>query len=106
MPKIVIRNLANKEIIVKGSASALKSIHGAYVDWMHACGAKGRCTTCKMIVIAGADNLAPPTEFELKYMEMEKLLPGERLACQAIVENDIIINVAEENKLPHLIYTE
>jgi 2Fe-2S ferredoxin len=107
MPKIVISNLYNRKIISKSNdKNALEIIHENYIDWMHACGKKGRCTTCKMIVAEGEDQLGPVTEREQKFIDAGKLKAGERLACQAIVKGDIVIKVAERNKFPHMDYSD
>jgi len=106
MVKITIENLGQKEIRGQDEEiPALKLIHGEGIDWMHACGGKGRCTTCKMIIVQGGENLTPPTAAELKYRQMGALALNERLACQARLSGDLIIRVAEEYKLPHLHYT-
>ncbi len=77
-----------------------------FVDLMHACGAKGRCTTCKMEIVQGMENLNEPTEAELKYRRAGELLPGERLACQARPIGNIKIYVPKSVRLPHLKYTD
>ncbi len=106
MVKIVIENLGKKELLVNNSAKAvLAYFQDHFIDWMHACGGKGRCTTCKMTVICGWENLSPLTDAELKYKKEGKLSTTERLACQAKVNGDLIVQVPEEGKLPHVIYT-
>ena len=85
--------------------TALQHFHSHFIDWMHACGGKGRCTTCKMEVIAGMENLSDITQAEEKYRQEKLLLEGERLACQVRVKGTVMIRVPEEFKLPHLKYT-
>lgn len=107
MPKILIRNLNNKVIITNDdSSSILNVIHTAGIDWMHACGAKGRCTTCKMVVHSGLDGLRPDSESEKKFRALGKLKNNERLTCQNILKEDIDISIAEANKFPHMTYTD
>ncbi len=108
MPKIVIQNLNNKHIFSENSSQTLLSIlQENYIDWMHACGGKGRCTTCKAIVKKGGnEELGELTESEIRYREMGRLEENERLACQWQVNTDIEIRVAEENKFPHIDYSE
>lgn len=106
MPKIVIQNLNNKHIFSENSSLSLLSIlQENYIDWMHACGGKGRCTTCKAIVWSGLSGLGELTDAERKYVEMGRLEDNERLACQCRVAGDIEISVAEENKFPHIHYS-
>ncbi|PIQ48952.1 MAG: ferredoxin [Cytophagales bacterium CG12_big_fil_rev_8_21_14_0_65_40_12] len=106
MAKIIIENLNNKEVSsTDNSKSVLDIIHENGIDWMHACGKNGRCTTCKLIVVEGAENLSPIGEVEQKLFEVGKLMDGERVACQAKVHGDIKVRVAEKNKFPHMEYT-
>jgi 2Fe-2S ferredoxin len=105
MVKIVIENLGVKEVVTNDvSKSVMAILHTHFIDWMHACGGKGRCTTCKMIVKKGGENLSQPTAAERKYQRDGTLVHGERLACQSKLVGDITIRVPEENKLPHVVY--
>jgi 2Fe-2S ferredoxin len=107
MPEIHITNLYNRKIISKSrEKTALQLIHENFIDWMHACGKKGRCTSCKMIVLEGQENLSELTEPEIKYREQGRLAENERLSCQAKVLGDIKIKVAEINKFPHMDYSD
>ena len=107
MPKIVIQNLHNKEIFIKNeNKNLLDIIHENYVDWMHACGGKGRCTTCKVQVLEGLDNFSPETPAELKYRKMKRLSDNERLSCQCQISGDVLVKVASENKFNHVQYSD
>jgi len=107
MPEITVSNLNEKSISFNESTSSvLKVLHENYVDWMHACGGKGRCTTCKMIVLKGMEYLSPESDFEKKVKKLGALRQNERLACQCLASGDITIRVPEQNKLPHLTYSD
>ena len=68
MPEILIKNLNNKVVpFTSSDKSVLNAIHNEFIDWMHTCGGKGRCTTCKMRVTGGIDNLSPLSDAELRY---------------------------------------
>jgi 2Fe-2S ferredoxin len=106
MPRIVISNWSRKTLEVKDPTKPLlQHFHDHHLDWMHACGGKGRCTTCKVIVLAGEENLPPLTPAEQKYYNLGELKTPERLSCQARIKGDIIIAVPEEFKLPHIKYS-
>lgn len=106
MPKIVIQNLNNKQIISENiGLSILSVIHDNAIDWMHACGGKGRCTTCKAIITNGKSALDSLTSAEKKFFDQGLLKENERLACQARLYGDIVIRVADENKFPHIQYS-
>lgn len=107
MVKIVIENLDRQEVEVNDtSKTVLAHFQDHFIDWMHACGAKGRCTTCKMIVLEGLENLNEMTLPELRYQSQGALLAGERLTCQAITKGDLLVKVPNSGKLPHLSYTD
>ncbi len=106
MTRIVIRNLGKMVEVSGFSKTILKAVQEAGIDWMHACGGKGRCTTCKAIILEGEDNLGPLTAAEVRYQRQGLLRSGQRLACQAIVTGDVTIQVPEESKLPHLAYLD
>ena len=108
MYKIIIENLYSHEIISSQSGrKVIELIHENYIDWMHACGKKGRCTSCKMIVKAGMENLSPMTDREIFFRERGRLNASERLTCQAKLEKgEILIRVADVNKFPHMDYSD
>ncbi|WP_296703201.1 2Fe-2S iron-sulfur cluster-binding protein [Algoriphagus sp.] len=107
MPRIVIQNLFNREINSKAAdRKVIELIHENGIDWMHACGKKGRCTTCKIILVQGEENLSPRTSAEEKFAKLGRLKSNERLSCQArLSKGDLIVRVAEINKFPHLEYS-
>lgn len=107
MVKIIIENLGQKEVVASGSNNtALQVLQSNYIDWMHACGGKGRCTTCKMIIVEGGDHLGDLTGAEKDYRQQGLLKDNERLACQVRVSGDLKVRVPDESKLPHLRYTD
>lgn len=57
----------------------------------HVCGGDGACGTCRVEVVAGWDNLTPPTPDET-YKELEA---PHRLSCQAKLTGDVIVKVAK-----------
>lgn len=107
MPRIVIQNLGNLTIDTEhADRKVIEIIHENGTDWMHACGKKGRCTTCKMIVVEGKEYLSQETGPELSYRSQDRLKPNERLACQTqLSQGVLLIRVAEMNKFPHIDYT-
>ena len=49
------------------------------------CGGRGRCSTCRVRIGAGLENLTPPSEAELKVLRRIGAPPNVRLACQTQV---------------------
>ena len=90
MPLLTIAGLPGPPLDVPAGRTVLAAIHAAGHAWWHACGAKGRCTTCRVRVLAGAETLTPPTEPELRYRAAGRLAETERLACQAVVRREVV----------------
>ena len=106
MPQITIQNINNKTVtFTNSSKTVLQVFQESGIEWMHACGGNGRCTTCKMIIVKGYQNLNAPNRLEEKMKQAGRLNENERLACQSGPSGDLTIIVPEENKLPHITYT-
>lgn len=109
MPKITISNQGQKVVDFnlnnETPQSILAILQENYIDWMHACGAKGRCTTCRFNILIGRDNLAKLTDPERQFINAEKISTSQRMACQAIPLGDIEIEVPRKCKLPSVNYT-
>ncbi len=106
--KITIKNLNNLTVQNNDNEKTVLSVlQENCVDWMHACGAKGRCTTCKMIVDEGIENLSLITEAEERFLSMGKLdIKKERLTCQTrLLKGEIKVVVPNHSKLPHMKYS-
>ena len=82
MPLLTIAGLPGPPLDVPPGRTVLAAIHAAGHDWWHACGGKGRCTSCRVSIAEGAELLTPPTEPELRYRAAGRLGTHERLACQ------------------------
>ena len=108
MVQICIQNLGNRRIdSVDTSRKVIEIIHENGIDWMHSCGKKGRCTTCKMLILEGRENLSLETPQELQFRSLGRLAPSERLACQTqLLKKSITIKVLDPYKFPHLMYTK
>ena len=107
MPKLIIENLNRTEVeLTSDGQSVLSAIQQHAIDWMHACGGKGRCTTCLLIVISGMPFLNPPTPHELRYRNENRLKTNERLACQChMLAGEVVVRVPDRYKLPHVRYS-
>ncbi len=80
---------------------------GADVD--SACGGRAICGRCQVLVQEGnfskegiessPEHVTPPTQAEEKYNRLRGLKPGHRLACQARVLGDVVVDVPPESQL-------
>ncbi len=55
------------------------------------CGGRGRCSTCRIRISAGADNLDPPSDEELAVLLRVGASEGTRLACQVSAMTDMTV---------------
>ena len=61
--------------------------HG--IPHVHACGGNARCSTCRVLVVEGLNNIAPRNEAEQKLARRKGLEPDIRLACQTRLSGDV-----------------
>ena len=70
--------------------------HGIQLE--HACGGFCACTTCHIIVKEGEGNLSEAEEDELDRLDMAPgLTQRSRLACQAVVNGDVVVEIPNWN---------
>jgi uncharacterized 2Fe-2S/4Fe-4S cluster protein (DUF4445 family) len=60
------------------------------------CGGRGVCGNCHVKIISG--EVAPPTDAETSLLEAELLAKGFRLACQAQILGDIVVEVPQASR--------
>jgi adenylate cyclase len=93
MPQITYEedNQNHKVIQQKEEGTILEAALNNDIDHYHVCGGNARCTTCRVYVKAGQENIAPRTQAELKIAQDKNWRNNIRLACQAKVLGDITI---------------
>ncbi len=88
MAKLTVENLGTFEVAdVKRLVSALREIG---TDQLHACGGKGRCTTCRVEFLDGEPSKM--TEVE-KNLLRDRELEGVRLSCQILCDQDMSVRL-------------
>lgn len=79
--------------------NVLQALLQSGIDYMHACGGFCNCTTCRIKVEEGMDNLSEMKDDEkntLRRFQGDEILEGPfRLSCQAKVHGDIKISEPE-----------
>ena len=80
--------IGEKIVTVQPGQTILEASLAAGIPHYHACGGKGQCSTCRVLVKEGADNLSEPNVRE-KQARIKMKLPSEvRLACQTRVTGE------------------
>jgi len=69
-------------VVAPRGFSVLETSRRAGVAHASACGGRGRCSTCRIQIVAGAEDAPEPSPAERDTLERVKAPPGVRLACQ------------------------
>ncbi|MGE3933115.1 MAG: adenylate/guanylate cyclase domain-containing protein [Rhodospirillaceae bacterium] len=69
---------------IERGASVLDALRGAGIPHASVCGGRGRCSTCRVRVGAGAEHLVPPSVEERRVLGRIGAPPNVRLACQIL----------------------
>jgi adenylate cyclase len=72
-----------RRVAVQPGTSLLEASRIGGIPHASVCGGRGRCSTCRVHVIAGAAHLSPRTPIEAKVLNHIGAPPTVRLACQA-----------------------
>ncbi len=70
------------EITAETSHTLLEMSQQANIAHAALCGGKGRCTTCRVAIIDGAETLPAPSPAEARALQAVGASPSTRLACQ------------------------
>jgi len=106
-----IQIINDRSIKVNGGESILHASLAAGIPHYHACGGNGKCSTCRVLIKEGMQNLTPFTEKEKLLRERMRIPQNVRLACQTFVigspvllhriirdETDIKLYIKEDTK--------
>lgn len=106
MPILTVQNLFDFKLEIEPGQTLLRALQAAGVDWMHACGGRGRCTSCRIVVQGGLDHFGPLTASEERYRQNGRLKPDERLTCQCTLDTgNATGSVPRQTMLPHMKYS-
>lgn len=76
----------------------LEAATSANIPINQSCGGMGTCGTCRVVVMEGSETLQSPGPVELEMINDRGFLPYERLACQNIVTEGVVVEIPESNK--------
>jgi adenylate cyclase len=71
-----------RQVIVPRGFTVLEASRLAGIPHASMCGGRGRCSTCRVRIVQGADALPRPSEAERRVLQRVKAPPLVRLACQ------------------------
>ncbi|MBM3801761.1 MAG: 2Fe-2S iron-sulfur cluster binding domain-containing protein [Acidimicrobiia bacterium] len=76
---------------VKAGTSLLTAATTNGVELMHSCGGIGACTSCRVAILSGQDHLSSIGTAEREQLQESGILETHRLACQAMVYGDVVL---------------
>ncbi|MTI09418.1 adenylate/guanylate cyclase domain-containing protein [Curvivirga aplysinae] len=80
-----------KSYRILDGATALETMRSNKIPLASVCGGRGRCTTCRIRVTEGVENLHEPQKVEKEALERIEAIPSVRLACQIRPTSDITV---------------
>ncbi|MEW5975535.1 MAG: 2Fe-2S iron-sulfur cluster-binding protein [Acidobacteriota bacterium] len=79
------------KVLVPAGASLLEAALSGGIEILHSCGGVPACTTCRVEICAGKENLSRMSLPEQELLRESGILHSHRLACQARVSGDVRI---------------
>lgn len=96
MPKVTFLHPEGKSGEVPENLSLLDAAKALGFPLNHDCGGNASCTTCRVEVQAGGENLSDIEFDEQDLLDREALNePWHRLGCQARVLGDVVVRVPQ-----------
>src|SRR5262245_28988942 len=89
--RIKISYPGGAEVLVPAGFTILEASRSAQIPHASVCGGRGRCSTCRVHVVAGLRAIPAPSAEEQRVLERVGAPPGVRLACQARPRGDVTI---------------
>jgi len=99
MPKVFFKG--KREVVVDEGTSVLDAALSSGIPLYHTCGGNASCSTCRIVVIKGAENLSPVEEAEAQVLDSFDLKPPFRLGCQAAIqEGEVEVEIPQWERAP------
>lgn len=86
-------NAGERRLDVEGGQSLLSGLIGEKIFIPSACGGRGLCGYCKVVVLSGGGPVLPT---ETPLLTRAEIRSGVRLACQVKIRQDIEVRLSEE----------
>jgi ferredoxin len=90
MPKVQILP-DDVNVQIKAGTSLLAAAAVGDVELMHSCGGIGACTSCRVRILSGREQLSPIGRAEREQLKESGILETHRLACQTMVYGDVVL---------------
>ena len=87
----------NRETAVPQGMTVMEAASEAALKLPSECGGRGSCGRCRVLV-SPASSVKSPSSSEIHLLTKEELGMGYRLACQAVLEDDAVVDVPSESR--------
>jgi adenylate cyclase len=87
----VLTHANGRNMPILPGATVLETLRANGIPHASVCGGRARCTTCRVLVTKGLEQLPEPTGLEAKALARIGATPGMRLACQIRPTADLAV---------------
>jgi adenylate cyclase len=87
----VLTHANGRNMPIPPGATVLETLRANGIPHASVCGGRARCTTCRVLVTKGLEQLPEPTGLEAKALARIGATPGMRLACQIRPTADLAV---------------
>lgn len=91
MVRVTITYPNGQRVVIRPGTSVLEASRSAGIPHASVCGGRGRCSTCRVRIGAGAEHLAPPSTDEAQVLSRVGAPASVRLACQIRPDHDLAV---------------
>jgi adenylate cyclase len=91
--RITIRYLGHGEVAAKPGSTLLEISRDNSIPHPSACGGRGRCSSCRVVVLQGLDAIPSPADIERRMLDRIGAPPQVRLACQVRPNADLDVRI-------------
>ena len=93
--------VGKKSVSVEEGVSILDAAMEHGVSLYHTCGGNASCSTCRVVVLQGGENLSPADELEVQVLDSFDLKSPYRLGCQAcVLKGSVEVEIPKWERAP------
>ncbi|RDE24925.1 adenylate/guanylate cyclase domain-containing protein [Motiliproteus coralliicola] len=89
--RVRVRLPAQNQLRARQGQTLLEALREAGIEHSSVCGGRGRCTTCRVRIMEGLDQLPPADDTERQALEGVQADDDVRLACQLRLTSDLSV---------------
>ena len=79
---------------IKPGSTILAAANQCDVPIGQSCSGEGICGWCRVRIVAGAEQMAPPSNLEARLIDEKEFSEDERAACLAKVKGDVTVTTS------------